>query len=201
MRIFAATVCFIVLGLSLALMGGCGDSIMDGHTWPTLISINEGIPVYSDVWVVDTTLAGGGYIPQEAVTFKFTNSASQRFLDITPDDPYGNFILTSFTISYEVVQYLDAGGVITPGTLPTVSGAMNLVLPVGSEVETSMMIAPAAIKLENPVLSLFPGGAAPAGEVIVVAEVLFLGHEQGSDHVQEVSGGTTILFANYGDED
>ncbi len=201
MRSIAAVSILLVLGLSAALVGGCGESAIDGHTRPAILAINGGAPIHADVFVVDTTLVSGGGIPEDLAVFRFANPPSQKFLDLTPDDPYGTFVLDSYTVSYEVVQELPGGGVFTQGELPTISGATHLALPVGMEVESVFILVPASLKMEFPVADLLPGGAAPAGELVVHAEITFTGHESGSDRVQLISGAATILFADYADED
>ena len=201
MRSIAAVFSILLLSLGLALSSGCGESAIDGHTRPTILSINGGTPIVADVWVVDTTLVSGGGIPEELVPFVFTNPPSQKFLDLTPDDPYGIFILESYTVSYEVLHEFTGGGVFTPGTLPTISVPCHLALPVGAQVETEFVLSPASLKMEFPVASILPGGTAPAGELIVKAEITFTGHESGSDRSRTLSTAATILFADYADED
>lgn len=201
MRSSAAFIFIAIAALGLAFSGGCGENAVEGHTRPTLLSINGGAPLHADVFVVDTTLAGGGYIPEEAVEFVFTNPPSQKFLDLTPDDPYGVFILDSYTVRYEVLQMLPTGSGFSEANLPAVSSPIHLGLPVNSQVTTALVLAPASLKLEPPLLDLMPMGTVPYGEVVVQAEITFTGHEQGSDRSQSFEAVTTILFANYADED
>ncbi|MBM4117469.1 hypothetical protein FJ251_06935 [bacterium] len=202
MRSSAAFILIAVAALGLALSGGCGENAIEGHTRPTLLSINGGAPLHADVFVEDTTVTGGGYIPEESVEFVFANPPSQRFLDLTPDDPYGVFILDSYTVRYEVLQMLPTGSGFSEANLPAVSAPIHLGLPVNAEVTTALVLAPASLKLEPPILDLMPGtGTVPYGEVVVQAEITFTGHEQGSNRSQSFEAVTTILFANYADED
>ncbi len=201
MRSSVALILFIAMGLSSALIEGCGKNVVDGHTRPTLLAINGGSPIHSDVFVVDTTLVSGGYIPQETAEFIFTNPPSQKFLDLSPEDPYGIFIIDAYTIRYEVLQELDGGGNFSTANLPVISNATHIAIPVNSEVTTSLVLAPASLKFEDPIVDLMPGGMAPNGELVVRAEVIFTGHEQGSDRVQVLEGMATVLFANYADDD
>ncbi|MCB9515051.1 MAG: hypothetical protein R3C71_00885 [Candidatus Krumholzibacteriia bacterium] len=200
MRSTAAYSLIAVAALTLALSSGCGQNTIEGHTRPTLLSINAGQPLHADVFVSDTTLVGMGYIPEETVEVVFSNPPSQAFLDMTPDDPYGNFVFTAATIRYEVLQLLEGGGSFSTPNLPTVSIPMHLTIPVGTEMTTSLVLAPASIKLEAPIVDIMPGGTAPNGEAVVRAEIIFTGHEQGSDRDQIIEASTTILFADYADE-
>ncbi len=202
MRNSAAYFLVLVTAIALALSGGCGTNAIEGHTRPTLMSINGGAPLHSDVFVFDSTLVGGGYIPQEAVEFTFSNPPSQKFMDLAPEDPYGTFIIDSYTVRYEVLLELTGGpgADFTSGELPVITNPVHIALPVDSDVMTSLVIAPGALKLESPIVDLMPGGTAPNGELVVRAEITFTGHEQGSTNVQSLEGSTTILFANYADE-
>ncbi len=202
MRSSAAFILIAAAGLGLALSGGCGSNTIDGHTRPTVLAINGGAPLHADVFVVDTTVAGGGYIPEESVEVVFSNPPSHQFMDLDASDPYGTFIIDSYTVRFEVLHLLDGGnGSFSTPNLPPISTPIHLSLPVNSTVTTALVLAPASLKFEPPILDLMPGGTAPNGEVIVQAEITFTGHEQGSDRVQSIDGGTTILFANYADED
>jgi hypothetical protein len=202
MRSSAAFILIAVAGLGLSLSGGCGSNAIDGHTRPTLQSINGGAPLHADVFVVDTTVAGMGYIPEESVEVVFTNPPSHQFMDLDESDPYGTFIVDAYTVRYVVQHMLDGGnGSFSEADLPSISQPMHLALPVNSTVTTALVLAPAMLKFEPPIGDLMPGGTAPNGEVVVRAEITFTGHEQGSDRVQSIEGATTILFANYADED
>jgi hypothetical protein len=200
MRSSVALILIFAMGLGSALIEGCGKNVVEGHTRPTLIAINGGAPIHSDVFVVDTTLVSGGYIPQESAEFVFTNPASQKFLDLSPEDPYGVFIIDAYTVRYEVLQELDGGGDFSTPNLPVISNATHIAIPVNTEVTTSLVLAPASLKFEDPIVDLMPGGLAPNGELVIRAEILFTGHEQGSDRDQVLEGMATILFANYADE-
>lgn len=201
MRAIAVLGALLVLGLAAALVGGCGNSPIEAHTVPTLLSINGGAPVHADVWDVDTTLVSGGTIPEEAAVFLFSNPPSQEFLDISPEDPYGIFTITSYRIDYTILQVLSGGGVVPDATLPSLSGSMHLALPVGSETEVSLVLAPASLKMESPLIELFPDGSAPNGEIVVRADISFLGRENGQEFTRMLQGSATLLFANYADED
>lgn len=202
MRSSAAFTLIAAAGLVLAFSGGCGTNTVEGHTRPTLLSINGGAPLHADVFVVDTTITSGGYIPEESVEVIFTNPPSHQFMDLDPSDPYGTFVITAYTVRYEVLHMLDGGnGSFSTPNLETITQPMHLSLPVNGTVTTALVLAPASLKFEPPVLDLMPGGTAPNGEVVVRAEITFMGHEQGSDNIQSIDGETTILFANYADED
>jgi hypothetical protein len=201
MRRSAALILIAVAGLGLTLSGGCGSNTIEGHTRPTLLSINGGAPLHADVFVADSLAPGGGYIPEQSVEVVFTNPPSHLFLNLDENDPYGVFILDSYTVRYEVLHLLEGGGSFSTPNLPTVSSPMQLALPVNSEVTTALILAPASLKFENPIVDIMPGGTAPSGEAVVRADITFTGHEQGSDHVQSIEASATILFANYADED
>lgn len=200
MRSSAAFILIAIAALGLAF-NGCGENAVEGHTRPTLLSINGGAPLHADVFVEDSTMAGGGYIPEESVEFVFANPPSQKFLDLTPDDPYGVFILDSYTVRYTVLQVLPTNSGFSDANLPTVSSPIHLGLPVNTEVTTALVLAPASLKLEPPILDLMPLGTVPYGEIVVQAEITFTGHEQGSERTRSFEATTTILFANYADED
>ncbi len=200
MRNSVALILFLAMGLSSALIEGCGKNVVDGHTRPTLLSINGGSPIHSDVFVADTSMAGGGYIPQESAEFIFTNPPSQKFLDLSAEDPYGVFIIDAYTIRYEVLQEFDGGGFFSVANLPVISNVTHIAIPVNSVVTFSIMLASASMKYEDPIIDLMPGNSAQFGELVVSAEIVFTGHEQGSDRVQVLEGMTTILFANYADD-
>lgn len=201
MRSTAALILILTASLGLAMSGGCGQNTIDGHTRPTLLSINGGAPLHSDVFVADTTMIGGGYIPQDAAEFRFSNPPSQKFLDLSPEDPYGIFIIDSYTVRYEVIAMLDGEGSFSEPNLPTLSNPIHIAIPVNSEVLTSLVLSPASLKFENPIVDIMPGGTAPNGELVVRADITFTGHEQGSDRTQLLEGAATILFADYADED
>ncbi len=189
------------LGLILAVAAGCGESVVDGHTRPLITSINGGMTLQSDVFVADSTMEAGGYIPEDGTTLIFSNPPAQKFLELTPTDPYGNFVITEYTITYEILHRLPNDAPFSSGTLPPVSGALQLSIPVGGEVETFIIIMPAALKLENPIQDLLPGGQVVAGQLIVRADITFAGHESGSTDIKLLTGSITVLVANYGDED
>ena len=143
MRNSSALLLIIVTIVALAMSGGCGTNAIEGHTRPTLMSVNGGAPLHADVFVFDSTLVGGGYIPQDAVEFSFTNPPSQKFIELTPEDPYGTFIIDSYTIRYDVLLELTGGpgGSFSSGDLPVVTNPIHIALPVNSEVMTSLVIA------------------------------------------------------------
>jgi hypothetical protein len=202
MRKFSTPVIISLLSLTLAVFIGCGDSPIDGHTTPSLVTINGGIPIYSDVWVVDTTLASGGSVPQESALFIFRNTPTHSFLDLAPEDPHGTFIIESYTITYELIQMIaPPQNTFTPGEFESFTASCHLSLPVNSEVETTLLMIPFAMKLDFPIIDLFPENSAPAGELIVRADIVFTGHESGSDKIRTLEGSATIIFANFADED
>jgi hypothetical protein len=191
----------LTLGLAISLFGGCLDSVLDGHTRPMLVSINGGMPLQSDVFAADTTMAGGGGIPEDGVYMVFSNTPSQKFLTLTPADPYGIFIIDEYTIEYEVLHMLPTGAFFTSGTLPPISGTMHLALPVNSEVTTHLIIMPASLKLQPPIMDLMPGGAVPYGELIIDATITFSGHESGGTKNKLIQGSLTVLATDYGEEE
>ena len=201
MRSTKAVQAILVLAAALALAGGCGESIVDGHTRPALMDINEGMTLQADVFVSDTTMVGGGFIPEEGVTVTFSNQPSQQFLNLQANDPYGTFVLTEYTIVYEVLHRLPTGAFFSSGTLPPVSGAMHLEIPVNQQVETFLIVMPAALKYQAPISDILPGGQVPYGELILRAEMTFAGNESGDDRVRLIEGALTVYVANYGDED
>ena len=191
----------LTLGLAMALFGGCGDNVLDGHTRPTLNSINGGMPLQSDVFVVDTTLVSGGTIPEDGVNLVFSNPPSQKFLELTPADSYGIFIIDEYTITYEVLHRLPSGAFFSSGTLPPISGAMQLAIPVNTEVETFLIVMPAALKFQAPIVDIMPGGQVEYGQLIIRADLTFSGHESGDTQHKLIEGSLTVLVANYGDEE
>jgi hypothetical protein len=141
-------------------------------------------------------------IPQESVEIRFANPPSQQFLNLTPDDPYGNFVFDSFRIDYAITQFLpSAEGFDFAATLPSITGGMHVTVPVGSEVTMGFVLAPAALKMMPPVSDILPGGSAQMGELVAEVTVFFTGHEQGSDRQVVLTAKATVLFADYADED
>jgi len=201
MRSSAAFILIAFAGLGLALSGGCGENTIDGQTRPTVLSINAGAPLHADVFVEDTTVAGDGFIPEESVEVIFNNPPSHDLFDLDETDPYSHFIFTSYTVNYHILQLLEGGGSFSTANLPSVTYPMQLIVRVNQEVTTAIVLAPASLKLEPPIVDIMPGGTAPSGEAVVRAEITFSGHALGSDHEQIIEADATILFANYADED
>ena len=55
----------------------------------------------------------------------FSNPPSQKFMDLTPDDPYANFVLDSYRIDYDIgeVEILPAANVTDTDDITAVERA------------------------------------------------------------------------------
>jgi hypothetical protein len=123
---------------------------------------------------------------EDQVVITVENQPSSSLLSLSPDGPFGNVTLTSYTVTYDV-----PGESLTP-----IDGALHVVIPTGEDVSFSIVLVTGQAKIEPPLVTLLTTG----GELQGDARITLHGVEQTSDADVTVEAAIRVHFANWADD-
>jgi len=110
---------------ALFFVGGCTSTSTRSDL--NIVSVNDGATFYSDLFNDKDSL--NPFIPTDNVSVKFTNAPHTGGAPLEPGAPFSEIIVDHYRVTY-------ANGIYSP-----IEGGMNLTVPSGSEVETSIAIS------------------------------------------------------------
>lgn len=164
----------------VALLVSCDDS-EDTRSIVTVASINDNQPFFSDVLAQgDSVYDKSGiavtrddYVAEDWVSVAFYNKPYSPFQTASPGEPYGEFIVTRYQITWE---RMDATGTEVPNTYV---GGTSIVLPVGEVTVGGVLLVPFYEKNRAFLQELNYLGPRVGEEVLCIAHFIFWGHEVG----------------------
>jgi len=166
----------LILGAAIVLAAaGCSENSAPRHA-PRVQTINGNEPLQSDV-----VTSEGGVIEDEVIV-EIWNTPHDPVLDL-----YGTPFNAVWLERYEIVFESDEA-------IPPVSGALGWHVDTSRVMSGSIVIVPAAIKIEAPLVSLRDGGV-----IQTTARITFFGRETGSDEEVRFSTVLQVNFANWAD--
>jgi hypothetical protein len=194
----------VAVGLGLA---SCDEEGGDTRNLVQVVSLNEGIPLLSDVYhfganTVDPT---DDFIPTDVVEVIFQSRKHDDQLTVSPGKPFG----TVRFHSYRVMFNNDPTGADLDGDstvdLFSFTAPMQVVVPTGGTSEGAVLIISGAAKVLEPISCLGPVGGGGCGgnsavEYAADAYITFFGTEETSGAEIEVNTGLTVRIAQFGDE-
>lgn len=160
---------------------GCDTNKEQQRSVLTVSSVNCNAPAYGDVQ--DDT---GGFSPT-LIPVEISNRPYNQFVTTAPDQPHGDFLVTSYRVSWET---LDGQAV-----LPDRVEYTGFNVPSGEVTTAFVLLVSLTEKENNPVLTALQGGGTRAMRAIVT----FYGHEVGTERDGEVDGSVSVQFANFVD--
>ena len=184
----------ILVGLALVLLGCAAD---DPYFDVRLSSLNGGAPLLADLQRYDKQLQVF-FIPEDVAIAAFTSKVRGDFVVTEPRTFLDDFQLQRYTVRWRF-----AGG--TPN--PIFSGfdyssfnfeaATAAIVPVNTTTEVGVLVAPAAMKTEEPFATALVTGA----EILLIADIDFYGVRalvpEGEIHLQ---ASLSVNFADFADE-
>ena len=177
-RVFCAA-----LIVALALLGvtatGCSDRSVP-RSDPQVETINDNQPLQSDVVRIDGENAS---VMEDEVAVSIWNKSSDEVLDLY-GGPYNRVLLDRYTVTFESSE-----------AIPPVSGGLGWAVDVNRIMSGSIIVVPASLKTQPPLVSLWQGG-----QIQTIAHITFYGHETGSNQDIRFSTVLQINFANYADK-
>jgi len=115
------------------------------------------------------------------------NQPSSTALALEPNGAFGSVVLTHYEIRYAIPDE----------ELEPVEGALQLVVPSGSEQVTSLVAVTALAKIEPPLSTL----ASIGGELFGTAVLTLTGYEETSEDAISATASFQIHFADWADEE
>ena len=175
-RLLAPLIALVLTGL---LAGGCADG-RQTRSNVQVVLVNNNNPLESDV-LKDT--GGAGTVVEDAVSIQIRDTASDSLLTLKPNGPYGSVVLDRYDVQFQSDE-----------DIPPVSGTLGWTVHVGETVTGNIVIVPAALKAEPPLVGLDAGG-----EIQAVAKVTIQGHEANSNYNVTTQFTLQVNFANWTD--
>jgi hypothetical protein len=161
------------LALAALAFVGCDDAPEDGRA-TVAVTLNGGAPIESDV-------SDAGVVFEDFITASFFSRAYNAF--VTP--PRGDIIIESYRVVWERTD----GGT---GTLASREETLNLFVPLGSSVTTSIRLVTWADKT-GPVLSPLVGSL---NTITMSARIEFTAREVGTESEVKTAASASVNFAD-----
>lgn len=156
------------------LFAGCSDS-SSARSVLRVESLNNNAALQSDV------LSPGPTVVEDAVTLTVRNEPHDDVLVIDPNGPFGHVTIERYEIRFESDE-----------AVPSVRAALGWTVPSGRSVSGSIVIVPAELKLEPPLVSLVNGG-----EIVSTAHITLIGREATSNREVRIEAILPVHFANW----
>ncbi len=168
----------ILAGILLSLLCGCNHALVP-RSVVTVVSANQNQPLQSDVLKqpTDSTTA----VADDAITVELQNRPADSELSLTPGGPFGTVFLDTYQVTFQSDE-----------AIPSVSGALGWTVDTGSTVTGEIVIVPAVLKTEPPLV-----GLDQQGEIQAVAHIVITGHEANSQKPIHVETDLQVNFANW----
>ena len=193
-RNLAATAAIVLLGASVMLTG-CSR---DGNEWQRMVvevaALNGGAPLLSGYWDAGSDKrfpSDDDFLPIDYVTVQFHARPYDQLVVLPEDAPFSYFHVTEYDLiwtpltegSEELVNY-------NLTNAPT-----DVLVPVGSEAEVSILVADRYMKEQQWYRDLAP----PPDGVSKLpfqasCRLIFRGHETGNEEVVEIEGAFMASF-------
>jgi len=170
----------LIAGVGFALLAGCDDTPEQNRSVVTVASINCGVPGWSDML---TDSMGRADTWTVAI---MQNRPYSGLITTVPGGPYGDFLVTGYVINWTALN----GGPVLPSRMePT-----GFSIPSGEFFGASIRLV--SIPEKQSLAAALPG--LDGSEAIMMqAEIIFMGHETGTERDVEVKTGLTVSFTNF----
>jgi hypothetical protein len=170
--------------LTVVLAGWIAAGCSDDSTPRSVLQItdiNKNQPLSSDVAEgPDSALT----VREDAIVITVKNTPHDTVLDLSSEQAFSLVTLDRYEIRFESSE-----------SIPTVSGALGWTVRSGSSVDGSLVVVPASLKVQAPLISLRDGG-----EIQTTARLTIIGHEATSNSTIKVVTSFPVNFANWTDQ-
>jgi hypothetical protein len=178
-RVPLALVVFTVVLLG-GIVAGCSDDAAVRSVLQ-VTEINGNQPLSSDVAEgPDSSIT----IREDAIVITVSNTPHDAVLNLASGKPFSVITLESYEIRFEGDE-----------SIPPVSGALGWTVESGKTVEGSLVVVPASLKVQAPLISLRRGG-----EIQTTAWLTITGREATSGSKVKVEASFPVNFANWADQ-
>ena len=186
-----------VLGIVVAFLVSCDSDGEEKRSVITVASINENVPVFSDVLEQGdsvyredgTAVTIDDYIREDYVEVLFYNRPYSALTFTGTGRPYGEYLVTRYRVEWE-----RAGG----GELPPVyNGATSISVPTDEYVAGAIVLVPFATKQLVFINSLNYLGLNAGAEILCIAHITFWGHEVGTGRETMFEASVSVNFADW----
>ena len=175
-------IAILTLLMAAIVFTGCdSDNPEQNRSVISIESLNANVaPVTSDI------LTNGSVFP-DVITVVFRNRPYSRMILTRPDDPYGNYVFTRYT-----VEWTSSDGSGT--TLPMYESDLGLSVETEELAIAEIMIVTWENKA-NPPISSIPA----VTQVNMNAKITFYGHEAGTSRETTTIANIGVIFADFAD--
>jgi hypothetical protein len=170
-------VCIMLTGLLCGT--GCSNS-SSPRSVLQIVNLNDNQPLASDVV---RTVTGSATVMEDKVYVEVRNDPHDSVVDLKPGGPFSFVVIDSYRIHFEAEE-----------AIPDVSGGLGWNVASGSSVIGQIVVVPASLKMEAPLLQLWEGN-----ELLATAKITFYGHEVTSNYKLTVETSLPVHFANWAD--
>jgi hypothetical protein len=177
-RIPLALILCMVMSLGWFAVG-CSDN-SEIRSVLQVTEINKNQPLSSDVVQGPDS---SQTVREDAIPITVTNTAHDAALNVAAGKPFGYVTLDRYEIQFESTE-----------SIPPVSGALGWTVESGTSMEGSLVVVPASLKVQAPLVSLRRGG-----EIQAVARLTIIGREATSGARVTVEASFPVNFANWTD--
>jgi len=171
------------VAVAVAILVSCDNDPEQNRSVMSVASINENSPLFSDVLDTSDSLAPAIY--PDVVPVVFYNRPYNGIISTAPGTPYGDFIITRYTIEW---TRTDGGS----PPLPPLDMGVNIQVPSEEFVEGDIVIVTHENKATTPLWDLVGANQ----QISMNAHIIFYGHELGTDRETTIESNLGVLFAD-----
>ncbi|MCK4414053.1 MAG: hypothetical protein KAY32_10960 [Candidatus Eisenbacteria sp.] len=187
----------LVAAVPLGLVTGCQDENQPRSRVRIvqIMGAEDSEDLAGSVFQSDVLDAGQDGIPgtaddgvvEDELLVAVENRPSSTSLVLEPDGPFGSVVITHYRVTFAI-----AGEQLDP-----VEGALQLIVPTGSERVAGIVAVTALAKTQPPLSTL----AAIGGELFATATLTLTGYEETSEDEVSASASFQVHFADWAEEE
>ena len=192
----------LVLGILGILVASCENESESNRAVVIVPSLNENMPLFSDVLDQGDTLYVGGlpwtiddFIREDFVPVAFYNRPYNAFTMTGPGEPLSDFLVTRYRVEWRRVDSGPADEIPPP-----YDGATSIMVPSNSIVTGAVLLVPAEVKNMAFIQDINYLHKAPVGnwpdEYLMIAHFTFWGHEVGTKREWSFEAELSVDFAD-----
>lgn len=178
--LFLLAACMVIVAL---FAGSCDTTSEQKRSVVTVFSMNDNEPVFSDVLGQSDTVST---VSDDWIPVWFFNKPQSDLVFTEPGRPFGEFIVTGYTVTWERT---DGGSAVPQGF----SSAIQVTVPSGELMEATVLVVPAEAKNAAPLDAL----KNTASSIRAVAHFQFVGHEVGTEREVTIPASVSVSFADF----
>jgi hypothetical protein len=185
---------------ALAALTGLAGCSEDGNEWQRLVceveSVNAGNPLLSGYVDAGNDRIPGNdddFLPIDVVPIAFHARPYNSIIELPEDGPNSYFDVIAYDLTWVPGPGCSSAVADSLGNCNIVNAPCYARVPVYDEGAVNILIADRRMK---DIIFLNPDGTLSFGSVGATADLVFYGHESGSDELVEIRAGLQVTFCS-----